>query len=152
MVRHYSILLLLFTFVSYSSYGHDYTLGSINIDHPWSPQATPNSKTLAIYFQLKNSAKKSDTLLFVSSPIAKKVEIHTHTMVEDVMKMAKLEALKVRGKRLTLFRQGGLHLMLFEPSYIPAKGETFPLILTFKNAGEVMLDVAVEDKGHKHQH
>ncbi|PKF60596.1 copper resistance protein CopZ [Psychromonas sp. psych-6C06] len=146
------MLLLMGAILTSQSYAHDYSLGSINIDHPWSPETAPNSKVLAVYMQIKNRGKNADVLLSASSPLADKVGIYTHQMVNGKVTMPVLESLSIKAKRLTLLQPGGLHLMLFGPAKRFKSGARFPLVLNFKHAGEVEIEVAVEDKAHRHHH
>ncbi|MGC3837211.1 hypothetical protein ACPSKX_25055 [Moritella viscosa] len=37
--------------------------------------------------------------------------------------------------------------MIFNPKYLPKKGERFPLELNFKYAGKITVDVAIEMQG-----
>ncbi|MCA2429514.1 copper chaperone PCu(A)C, partial [Vibrio chemaguriensis] len=73
------------------SLAHDYEAGKIHIDHPWSREAPPNAPVIGGFFQLTNHGDTEDALIEAESPIAGRVEIHTHTNEDGVMKMIKID-------------------------------------------------------------
>lgn len=42
--------------------------------------------------------------------------------------------------------------MIFNPNQTLKEGDRFPMTLTFKNAGKVDVEIAVENKGHIEKH
>lgn len=138
--------------VANTAFSHDFTQAHMRIDHPWSRLAPSSSNVIAGYFQLKNNSTEADYLISASSPIADRVEMHKHMMQNDMMVMKKLHKVKIAPLKTITFKPGGLHLMIFNPKYIPKQGENFPLLLNFKHAGKVTVNVAIEDKGHVHSH
>lgn len=70
------------------------------------------------------------TLIRASSPIAEKVEMHTMSMDEDVMKMRQVESFPVTETSPLVMERGGNHLMLFGVSPLQL-GEQVDVILTF---------------------
>lgn len=133
-------------------YSHDYHQGSMQIDHPWSREAPASAAVIAGYFKLTNSASSDDFLLHASSPIADKVEVHRHIMANGMMQMEKINNLRIGSFNSVMFAPGGLHLMIFNPTQNYQQGERFPMTLTFKNAGSIEVEMAVETGGHVHVH
>lgn len=95
----------------------------------------PGQTTAAAYFDIINTGG-ADELLSASSSFSSPVELHTHLHEDGVMKMRKVETVKIQGKQTTAFKRGGLHVMLFNTS-IPAETKSIPLTLTFARTGEV---------------
>jgi len=145
MMKKIIIAFLITISVAFSTFAvaHDYTQAHMRIDHPWSRLAAPNSEVITGYFQLKNNSTKDDYLVSVSTPIADKSEIHMHAMQDGVMIMKKVNKVKIGSMKTKKFEPGGLHLMIFNPKYIPKKGERFPLDLNFKYAGKITVQVAI---------
>ena len=101
----------------------------------------------AVYFMIDNPAMEADSLLSAKSDVAERVEIHLSTPGADgVMRMVQQGAVPVAGKSAVLFAPGGLHLMLVGLSRELSAGETFLLRLQFKNAGEIVISVPVEER------
>ena len=123
---------------------HEFTAGSLRIDHPWSRALPPNAPTGAAYFVVHNSGTDGDTLVSVSSPVANKAEMHTHVMFGEVMKMQQVDSVAVPAGGAATFAPGGNHVMLFGLNKPLVAGESFPLTLTFEKAGAVEVEVKVE--------
>ncbi|MDF5612677.1 copper chaperone PCu(A)C, partial [Vibrio parahaemolyticus] len=97
------------------SLAHDYEAGKIHIDHPWSREAPPNAPVIGGFFQLTNHGDSEDALIAAESPIAGHVEIHTHKKEDGVMKMIKIDEVRVPANESVLFKPGSFHLMIFNP-------------------------------------
>lgn len=147
-----TLLLSAFTFFTAQTLAHEYSTGDIEIDHPWSREAPPTATVIAGFFQLKNNAQQDDYLISASTPVAKRVEIHTHEMSDGMMQMKQIDRVKVAAQEAVMFKPGGYHLMIFNPEKAYKQGERFPMTLTFQNAGEVQVELAVEKNGHVHAH
>ncbi len=147
-----TLLLSAFTFFTAQTLAHEYSTGDIEIDHPWSREAPPTATVIAGFFQLKNNAQQDDYLISASTPVAKRVEIHTHEMSDGMMQMKQIDRVKVAAQETVMFKPGGYHLMIFNPEKAYKQGERFPMTLTFQNAGEVQVELAVEKNGHVHAH
>ncbi|HHX8315194.1 TPA: copper chaperone PCu(A)C [Vibrio diabolicus] len=134
------------------SLAHDYEAGKIHIDHPWSREAPPNAPVIGGFFQLTNHGDSEDALIAAESQIAGHVEIHTHKKEDGVMKMIKIDEVRVPANDSVLFKPGSFHLMIFNPTQALKEGDRFPMTLTFKNAGKVEVEMAVEKQGHMEKH
>lgn len=147
-----TLLLSAFTLFSAQTLAHEYNAGDIEIDHPWSREAPPTATVIAGFFQLKNNAQQDDYLINASTPVAKRVEIHTHEMSDGMMQMKQIDRVKIAAQETVMFKPGSYHLMIFNPEKAYKQGERFPMTLTFQNAGEVQVELAVEKNGHLHAH
>lgn len=133
---------------------HDYKVGAISIDHPWARASMGMAKAGAAYMVLTNNGSAPDRLLSASAEVADAVELHTHLMEDGVMRMRQVQAIEVAPGEPSVLEPGGLHVMLIGLKQPLAAGETFPMTLTFEQAGEVTVEVAVEamgsGQGHSH--
>ena len=138
---------------------HDYKLGDIVVDHPWARASIGAAKAGAAYVMLQNLGSEPDRLIAAETGVAKRAELHTHTMQDGVMKMRKLEAIEVAPGEPTLLSPGGLHIMLMGLKVPLVEGETFSLTLTFEKAGPIEIEVVIDsataldphrDSGHTH--
>lgn len=123
---------------------HDFKVGALQIDHPWSRELPPNAPAGAAYFVIHSQSADADALLSVSSPIAEKAELHTHVMLGEVMKMQQIDSVAVPAGGQAVFAPGGNHVMLFGLKKPLVAGESFPLTLVFEKAGAVDVQVNVE--------
>ena len=130
---------------------HDFTLGSLRIDHPWA-RASPGPVRSGAAFLLVENAGEADRLVAVAGDIAEQVELHTHEMAGDIMRMRQVEAVEVPAHGSAVLRPGGHHIMLIGLEQPLKEGERFPLTLTFEKAGTVTVEVAVEAVGSMGPH
>lgn len=132
---------------------HEYSVGKIEIDHPWSREMPPSAPNAAAYFVLRN-AGDDDRLSAVSTPVAQKAELHEHVHQNGLMKMQQVEAVAVPAGGEVQFAPMGFHVMLFGLKQQMRDGERFPLTLHFDKAGDVQVEVAVQKDAPpaEHQH
>jgi len=120
--------------------------GAPAVTHAWSRAMPPSAPTGAVYFTLRNPGDKPDRLVGVHTPRAEKAELHTHVHEGEVMRMERIDAVDVPAGGEVMFKPGGNHVMLFKLSEPLVAGEQFPLTLTFENAGEVTIEVRIQDQ------
>ncbi|MCC7046906.1 MAG: copper chaperone PCu(A)C [Alphaproteobacteria bacterium] len=124
---------------------HEYKLGALTIDHPYSRATTaPNG---AAYMMIANNGREPDRLLRGSSPQAAKVELHTIMREGDVMKMREVPAIDVPAGGKAELRPGGFHVMLLGLKGPLREGEKFNLNLEFEKAGKVEVTVQIDKAG-----
>jgi len=127
---------------------HDYTAGSLKIDHPWARATAPGQATGIGFMKIINSGK-ADKLLSASTDVSAAVELHTMEMSGDTMKMRAVAGVAIPDKATVEFKPGGLHIMFINLKAPLKEGTRFPLKLRFEKAGEVNVEVAVESMdGH----
>lgn len=134
------------------SLAHEYEAGKIHIDHPWSREAPPNAPVIGGFLQLNNHGDTEDSLIAAETPIAGRVELHNHIMQDSVMKMVKVSEISVPANGSVSLEPGSFHLMIFNPTKVLKEGDRFPVTLTFKHAGKVDVEIAVESKSHMEKH
>jgi hypothetical protein len=140
------VVLLIAGLASSSAFAHEFKLGTLTIGHPWARASAGPVRNGAAYLTVHN-AGAADSLVAVSGDVAKRVELHTHLMEGDVMKMRRVEALEVPAGGMAALEPGGIHVMLIGLAQPLKEGERFPLTLTFRDAGEVTVEVKVEAVG-----
>jgi copper(I)-binding protein len=117
----------------------------------------PSAPTGAVYFTLTNPGEQPDRLIGVKTSRAEKAELHTHVHEGEIMRMQQIESIELPAGGHVEFKPGGSHVMLFKMSKPLVAGERFPLTLIFEHAGEVSVDVAIQEQApesseHDHKH
>ncbi|WP_410499289.1 copper chaperone PCu(A)C [Chitinibacter sp. S2-10] len=126
---------------------HDYTMGTLTIEHPWARATVAGAVNSAVFMNIKTET--DDQLLSVSGDIAQTIEIHEMKMADGTMKMRQLTRLDLSKGSETRLAPGGNHIMLFGLKRQLLEGEKFPLTLKFAKAGELKVDVKVESQMYK---
>ncbi|BDA85975.1 hypothetical protein Sa4125_35170 [Aureimonas sp. SA4125] len=135
---------------------HEYTLGTLTIDHPWSRATPPSAKTGAGYMVLTNAGSEDDRLIGLSTPAAARTEVHEMSVTDGIMKMNAVEGgLVVPAGGSVALEPGGYHVMLMGLAKPLAEGDKVPLTLTFERGGQVNVvlnvgKIAEPAPAHKH--
>lgn len=141
-MKHLWVLLLMI-FSASSGATDEYAAGKLLIERVWARPTAPVATTGAVYFTLDNSQGQDERLRSAEAAVSTTVELHTHLMEGEVMKMRKVESVEVPAGKTVSFRPGGLHVMLIGLKAPLVEGSTFPLTLNFEQAGAVTVAVTV---------
>lgn len=132
------------------AYAHDFMVGTIEINHPWSRPTPPSAPVASGYIKLKNTGTQTDRLVRVTSPIADRAEIHRSLVENGVASMRPVEGgLAVEPGATVDFEAEKLHIMFIGPDRQLKDGEKFPATLVFENAGAIEVDFVVQRKAGK---
>ena len=122
--------------------------GPIRIEGAWARATPPGGKVGGAFITLLNTGNVPDRLVSASSAIAERVELHTHIMDGNVMRMREVEGgIPLAPGEMVKLQPGGFHIMLLGLKQGLTAGSRFPLTLTFEKAGSVQVDVPVEAIG-----
>lgn len=137
--------------MSSAALAHDYKIGSIEIDHPWTRAMPPGAKVGGGFMVITNAGSEPDRLVGLSSPRAARGEVHEMTMQEGVMKMRELQdGLEIAPGATVELKPGGYHVMFMEVTEGFKEGEDIPATLVFEKAGEVEVEFKAAGVGEKH--
>lgn len=143
MKKKTSISVLLLATLLVSACGS--SSGELTIQDAWARPASVGENGAA-YFIIENGTASDDTLLSVSSDIATATEVHMSMMDGNgVMSMQMQEAVAVPAKGKVEFKAGGLHVMFIGLKRNLKVGDTIALTLTFKEAGNLVIEVPVKE-------
>ena len=108
----------------------------------------PGSMAGAAFMVIENTGSDDDRLIGVASDIAALTELHTHEMTaEGVMQMrAVSEGIAVPAQGSHALARGEDHVMLMGLSARPAQGSTVLVTLTFEHAGEIVVEIPVDNQ------
>lgn len=135
------VLLLVFLLASACS-----SSGQLTVQDAWARPASAGDNGAA-YFVIENGMNTDDTLLSVSSDIARATEVHKSTMNDaGVMSMQLQESVPVPARENVEFEPGGLHVMFVELTQDLTAGETISLTLNLERAGSLTIQVPVEEQ------
>lgn len=109
--------------------------GEVSLSDAWARATAPGQVVGAAYLTLQSA--HGSTLVSTESPAAERVEIHSMTMNDGVMRMRKMDALPLPAGEVVKLEPGGFHLMLFDLKQPLKVGENLEFLLHFKdNAGK----------------
>jgi|KBSSwiStaDraftv2_1062776.scaffolds.fasta_scaffold72985_3 copper(I)-binding protein len=103
----------------------------VSIADAWIRGTVPGQKVTGAFMQVASTTDTS--LIDVSSPSAKFVEIHQMTKEGSVMKMRAVDRLPIPAGKPVELTPAGYHMMLFELKAPLNAGDVIPLTLTFED-------------------
>ncbi|MEO1604094.1 MAG: copper chaperone PCu(A)C [Pseudomonadota bacterium] len=119
----------------------------VAVDDAYARSATERSVTGAAFMTLVNTTDRADRLIAAQTDAAKRVELHTHLEDGDgVMRMIEVEdgfAIPANGTHM--LKRGGDHIMLMGLNRPLLQDEVIAITLTFEQAGEVTIEVPVDN-------
>lgn len=130
---------------------HEFKLGDLVIDHPWSRATPGGAKVGGGYMTVTNKGSAPDRLIAAATAVADHVEIHEMAMGNNVMTMRKLgNGVAVPPGKTVTFAPGGYHLMLMGLKKPLKEGDRVKATLTFEKAGPIEVTINVEGIGAQH--
>lgn len=127
---------------------------TIMVGDPYARSSTSKSTSGAAFMVLKNTGTQDDRLIGARADIAKRVELHTH--IEDangVMQMIHIEGgIPLPAGQEHGLKRGGDHVMFMGLTQALEQGDTISLTLTFEKAGDVTIEVPVDQTRKPGQH
>lgn len=125
-------------------------------------RATPATATTgAGFLTIRNPSKEADKLIAASATVSRKVELHTHVMDGEVMRMRAVDSIAVPAGGGAELKPGGNHIMFIDLTKPLKEGDKVAVTLKFEKCGEVKLELPVLAAGassgpadtiHVHEH
>jgi len=132
---------------------HDYRLGGLVIDHPWSRATPPGAEVAGGFMTIRNEGEAADRLVGGSAGFANGVEVHRTTMDDGVMRMREVEGgLEIPAGESVTLEPGGYHVMFVGLAEPLVEGEARIATLAFERAGAVEVEFTVEAMGYGGRH
>jgi copper(I)-binding protein len=136
--------------VASAAHAHSFERGDVQVRHPWSRATPPGAKIGVGFMEIRNRGSTPDRLLAITTPAARRVEMHVTRREGDVLKMRQVESFDIPARERLELRPGGGHLMLVDLVQPLKKGERVPMTLRFERAGELELELEVQELGSRH--
>lgn len=127
------------------AYAGDKELLSIQVSHAYVNSMPPGVKVTACFFEIKNTGDAVARLIGVSSPVVKKIGLHSTSTVNGKMRMNMLGKLVIEAGEVVKLEHGGLHLMLWGLDDSLQIGSQVPFTLHFANGLTKLIEAELKD-------
>lgn len=126
---------------------------SVSVEDAYVRIPIPGQENSVAFLRLHNGSKTDKTLVAAQVQFVREVEIHTHEHSDGMMRMRRVDNVRVGAGETVIFEPGGLHLMLFG---VDAKalqiGAEVAIVLQFADASELAFKAQVRGFGRGHHH
>lgn len=119
--------------------------GKITIKSPWARASI--GKNGAAFVTLVNAGNTDDKLIGATANISRRVELHTHKMDGNIMRMRQVENVPLPAGSTVMLKPGGHHVMFMGLTRELVEGQSFPLTLIFEKAGQMEVSVKIGKMG-----
>lgn len=118
----------------------------VHIDGAYA-RVMPGAKTGAVFMSIENHATEDERLVAITTDAAERAELHGHKAgAEGMMQMLKYEdGIAIPAGTTHELARGGDHIMLMGLTRGLKEGDKIALTLTFEHAGEVAVEVPVDN-------
>ena len=128
----------------------DVTRGNgIEIEHAWSRASIGTDRPGVVYLTIRNTGAADDVLTGITTPAADMPMLHETVVTDGIASMPHVMSVPVPAGGTIALEPGGFHAMLMGLTQVLEKGATFPVTLTFRDAGAVTVDVEILGLGAK---
>lgn len=114
---------------------------AVRVDQPWSPPSL--SQPNAVGF-MRLTSPEGDTLTGAHSDCCAAVELHTHEMQGDIIRMRRVPSIPLPAGETVALEPGGYHLMLIGLKKPVEDGDRIAVTLEFAHAPDQPVEIAVD--------
>lgn len=144
--RAFALATILASAVAWSSgvAAHDFSVGDVQVMHPWAAPPPPGAPSVAGYLEVRNDGDTADRLLGATAAFAERVELHESRVEDDVVSMRPLgDGIALPPGQTVRLAPGGMHLMFVRPEPL-GEGDRRSATLQFERAGSLTVEFVVE--------
>ena len=117
----------------------------IQVEEPWARASVEGMKMSGAFMKINNDTNAQDFLVGGNSPVAERVEVHTHVNDNGVMRMREVKGgIPLPAGQTQELKRGSYHIMFFGLKKPLQEGDKFDLNLKFKNAKPQKITVTVK--------
>lgn len=124
-------------------------VGAIEIEDAWSRASIGTDRPGVVYLTIRNTGAADDVLMGIATPAAGMPMLHETVVTDGIASMPHVMSVPVPAGSTIELEPGGFHAMLMGLTQKLEKGATFPVTLTFRDAGTVTVDVEILGMGAK---
>mgnify|MGYP001193145995 FL=1 len=110
---------------------------------PYVRLSPPGTANTAAFMTIRNTGNSDRKLLRVESPVARSVELHSHSNDHGVMRMRQVTEIELKPGVHTELKPGSYHVMLIDLRQPLQEGDTVPLTLSFDDGDSSRIDAPV---------
>lgn len=126
---------------------HEYSVGDMEIGHPYAVETAKTAKTAAGYLSIANGGSEADRLVAVETAFPM-TQIHAvETDAQGVTRMVHQEnGIEIPAGETVTLAPNGLHVMFMGLTAPLVAGTSFPATLVFEHAGKLDIEFKVETR------
>jgi periplasmic copper chaperone A len=121
------------------------------VHEPQSFETAKGMKVGAAIMVLHNKANKDDELIRAETPLTSRVELHTMSEENGIMKMREVKSIPIKASEYTTLSPSGYHIMLMDLSKPLKADDEFQMTFYFKNSAPVTATIPIASRKNLQQ-
>ena len=121
-------------------------MSEITIRDGWLQEAPPSQKITAAYMVIENHGKADIALTRATSPVIDVIELHKMELSDGLMKMRRVESIKIPSVGEVELKLGGYHLMVIGLKQPLKEGDTVTISLEFNDGRRQSIEIPVRPR------
>jgi copper(I)-binding protein len=122
-------------------------MAEMSVTDPYARAAGAMARSGAAFMEIANTGETDDRLIAAASDAANRVELHTHIVDGDVMRMVHVEeGFAIPAGEAILLQRGGMHVMLMGLTRALEQGDEIEVTLTFEEAGDMTVTIPIDNE------
>lgn len=113
---------------------------NVEISDAYARDSLPNNKNSAIFLTIKNKSNTDLAITQASTSASSYTELHTHINENGMMKMVKVQKLKIPANASLELKPGSDHIMLFDLKKQLKAGDSVSLELKFDDGDSKIIE------------
>lgn len=113
---------------------------NVEISDAYARASLPNNKNSAIFLTIKNKSNTDLAITQASTSASSYTELHTHINENGMMKMVKVQKLKIPANASLELKPGSDHIMLFDLKKQLKAGDSVSLELKFDDGDSKIIE------------
>ena len=132
-------------FLAFPAFGHDVTVGDLQIIHPHIPQPAVSAKAAGGFMAITNTGTEPDRLTGIETDIAMKSRVHESRVdANGVGTMTHIDAIEIPPGETINLEHGSFHIMFMGLTGPLTEGEMHKAVLIFERTGRVEIEFQID--------
>jgi len=110
----------------------------------WARTSRPPHANSAAFLEIENRGPKASRLIGASTPRAGITELHSMEIVDDKMKMRRVDSFAIDAGETLVLKPGSNHLMFFDLDGAWEEGQVIPITLEFESGIPITVQAKVK--------
>ncbi|SNR26188.1 copper chaperone PCu(A)C [Paracoccus sediminis] len=119
------------------------TAGELTVSKAWSRVTIGTQRPAVFYVEIRNDGQTDDRLIGIETSAAGMPMLHQTVIKDGVASMPHAAAVEIPAGQTVSLAPGGYHGMLMDLTRPLVEGESFPVTLTFEQAGAVEIETRI---------
>lgn len=138
---HYAVLLILFLSIMTNSLALAADKSAVTVENSYARAVPPTARNSGAFMLIRNDSDQTRKVVSAKSNISQVTELHKHINDNGVMRMRRVDAIKIPPHGTVELKPGGYHVMLINLNHPLKPGDPVHIDLTLDDGSVLPIDL-----------